>query len=710
MKTLKILLTLYLFTLLISCEPIRYTTKLEPFNIEPPKESPQVKKLNYNAIILIDEEQILRNTEHDYDFGIIHTIEFPVGNILKQILPLYFNQMFLETRYEKNLPLLFPPKTLIITAEGDNIYFKEKRSYPIAFNLEARTKFFIYDNDLLPISTPLLGNGSGRIEKPGLFSYLSEKDYSNTAYQALLKSVNDAIEKIHKAIQNPNAQISEAKKIINNDPTSVFAYKVIANLSLKINDIPEALAASQMIEKLSPNDKDAYVLLHKCYLASKRYKEALIHLEKAISLAPQNRNLILKLNEFYIERGKYNKAIESLERYLEKNPDDNYMPFYLAKLYYKMGKYNEARRIAEKSVESLSSSGIGVTIVKIEDQYPKIKQILPNSPSQKAGLQVNYEITEIDGKSTLPLKLMDIIEMLRGKEGSDVKLKIKKPESEEAFAVTLTRQKFYKDSYAASYLGLLALVYLEEKEKSKAKEYIEEAERFFPTDTLISYAKARYYLQEKEFKKALSIASSLEDNDLAMVINTIAYAKLGKADESVKFFKKIAQSKNFFITEKVRDELLSSLSSYAEGIEKKAYEYEKTGHHALALKEYANLLEISNPQKAQWIRSRVAKIISQNPSLADIKDEARKHFLHAEVLFSNNKLEEAMEELEKASKLQPFNPQIYFNKAIIYEKMSDYANAIENMEIYLQLNPLDPKAQTIKDQIYKWRFILEKET
>ncbi len=709
MKTLRILLTIFLLTFLISCEPMRFTTKLEPFNIEPPKESVQLKKLNYSAIILIDERQILRNTDYDYNFGVIHTIEFPVGNLLKQILPLYFDQMFIETRYEKNLSTLVPPKTLLIKAIGDNINFKEKRSYPISFSLEARTKFLVYDNDLLPLSSPLLGYGSGKIEKPGLLSYLSEKDYTNTAYQAMLKSVNDAIEKIYNALLNPKAQISEAKKLINNDPTNVFAYKVVANLSLKINDIPEALAASHMIEKLSPNDIDVYVLLHKCYLANKRYKDALIHLEKAISLAPQNTNLILKLNDLYIEREKYDKAIESLKKYLVQNPDDKYVSLYLAKLYYKIGKYDEGRRILEKTVESLSYSGIGIGIEKNEDQYPKIIQILPNSPSQKAGLQVNYEITEINGKSTLPLKSKDILEMLKGKEGSEVKLKIKKTESEEAFEVTLTHQKFYKDSYSAYYLGLLALLYLEMNDKSKAKEHINEAERFFPTDILLSYAKARYYIQEKDFNKALSIASSLEDNELAMLVKAIAYAKLGKPDESAKLFKKIAQSKNLFITERVKDELLLSISSFAEGIEKKAYEYEKSGHYALALKEYANLLEISSSQKAQWIRSRVAKIISQNPSLVDIRDEARKHFLHAEVLFSNNKLEEALEELEKASKLQPFNPQIYFNKAFIYEKLSDYAKAIENMEIYLQLNPHDPQAQTIKDQIYKWRFILEKE-
>lgn len=44
MKAIRFLLLIPLVLALISCEPIRITTKVEPFKIEPPKEAPVVKK------------------------------------------------------------------------------------------------------------------------------------------------------------------------------------------------------------------------------------------------------------------------------------------------------------------------------------------------------------------------------------------------------------------------------------------------------------------------------------------------------------------------------------------------------------------------------------------------------------------------------------------------------------------------------------------
>jgi len=98
-----------------------------------------------------------------------------------------------------------------------------------------------------------------------------------------------------------------------------------------------------------------------------------------------------------------------------------------------------------------------------------------------------------------------------------------------------------------------------------------------------------------------------------------------------------------------------------------------------------------------------------NPTVVEISGTARQHFLNSEVLYNAGKYEEALQELEKARAHSPFNPQIYFNSALVCEKMGDYSGAIRNMEIFLQLLPQHPQAQAIKDQIYKWKFILERE-
>lgn len=705
MKFIKLLLFIPFIIALIGCEPIRITTKVAPFEVEPPKESPVVKKLPNEAIVLVDDNKTYSATKYTAD--VIHTVEFPAGNLLKQALPLYFDRMFSKTKYEKNLSSLIPANGLLIHATVDNINFSEECCYQLEVN--AKTKFVMYDSDLIEVALPVFGVGSGKFSKSGLFSTINEKDYGTTAYQAIFHSVKNAVDAIYEAVNNPKAQISEAKQLINKDPSNIFAYKVVANLSLKTNDIPEALAASQMIVQLAPKESDGYLLLYKSYLAQRKYKDAIAQLEQAVSLAPKSAILLMKLHDFYTERGKYEKAIEAVKKYIEQRPDDQYAPLRLGLLYFKLGKYDEAIRISEKAINGLSFSGIGASITKNENEYAQIKSIEPNSPAQKAGLQSNYEIIEINGKSTLEMKLQEIIQNLRGQEGTEVKLKVRKPGSDETFTIILIREKFYINPVVASYMSLIAISSIEINDKVNAKKYIDEAERISPQDDYLKLAKSALYLKDNQYEKSIGEVLSLKDSDYAKFLQSIAYAKLGKYEESLNIYKKLIKSKSLLITNRKKEELFSALSPYLEKIENKAIEHERAGKYVQALTEYARLLEISGIEKAQWIRSKVARIISQNPSLTELKDNARKHFLNAEVLFTKEKFEEAIEELDKASQLQPFNPQIYFNKAIIYEKLSDYAKAIENMEVFLQLNPGAPNAQTIKDQIYKWRFMLEKE-
>ncbi len=699
-----------LIFILIGCEPIRITTKLDPFNIEPPKEPPLVKKLPNDAAIVFDDSQKFSATHHNFDAGVIHTVEFPVGDILRQVLPIYFDSMFSKVIYERNPPSSFSKDGLVIHVSIDNINFSEKCCAPAILEVNARTYLGIYDNELLPTALPVYVAGSGKTTKTGLFASINEKDYGNTAYQAIFNSVKAATDALYEAVKNPRAQISEAKQLINKDPSNASAYKVVANLSLRQNDIAEAIAASQMYVQLSPKDPDGYLLLYKCYLAQRKYKDALKQLEQATSLSPSNARFFMKLDEFYSERGRYDKAIEAIKKYLIQKPDDKYAALRLAILYSWLGRYDEAIKVSETAIQKLTFSGVGLSIIKNDNEYVKIKSVEPNSPAVRAGLQSNYEIVEIDGKSTLTMKLSDAIQALRGQEGTEVRLTIKKSDTDETFKKTLVRERFYKDPVVASYMSVIALCNIETENILKAKQYIAQAEKLSHDNKFLRLAKGALFLKEGQYEKTLSEIASLVDEDYAKILQVIALAKLGRYEDSLGVYRKIKRETIQLIMPKTKGEIFTSLLPYLEKIENKAIEYERERHYGQALKEYARLVEISEPDKAQRIRNRVARIISQNPSLIELKDEVRKYFLHAEILFNNNKFEEALLELDKARQLQPFNPQIYFNQAVIYEKISDYAKAVENMEIYLQLNPNIPNAQTIKDQIYKWRFIIEKES
>lgn len=705
-KSIQLIVLFSLLTLLIGCEPIRITTKVKPFDIEPPEDTSITKKLPLEAIVLIDEQQTKLSEYTDWDAGVTYEVDFPAGNLLKQLTPLFFNKRFKSV---KNYKYLSPPlssDSLVINASVNTINFV-KKCCPESLDMNVHTEFRIFDHNLIYIALPIISRGDAKMTKPGFFAYIDDKDYAKTAYQAMYDSVKKASDKIYEAIINPKGEIINAKQIINKDPSNITAYKVIANLSLKNKDFAEALAASQMIVQLNPQDIDGHILLYESYLTQRKFKEAKDQLEKAISLDSKNGRLISKLFNLYIQRGKKDKAKETLEKFIELNSEDLNAKLQLAILNFNEGKHDEVIRISESALQKITLFGIGARILKNEGEYAKIKSVEPDSPAEKAGLKPNYEIIEIDGIPTLGMSLNDVIQKLRGKEGTVVKLSVRKENSEDSIKYNITRSKFYVNPIAASFKSLIALAYLERNDMNKAAENLYEAENISAYDEYLKFAKILTYLKQGQYENVLIETKSLRVNHYTRILEAIALANMKRFNEAINSYKK-AES-HLLITEKLRKEFFFALKPYLDGIENKAYEFERAGKLSQALKEYGKIIELSSPEKAQWIRSRVARIISQNPSIVDLKDEARRHFLHAEVLYSNNKFEDAIAELDAATSFQPFNPQIYFNKALVYEKIGDYAKAIENMEAFLQLSPSTPNAQAVKDQIYKWRFILEKE-
>jgi len=93
---------------------------------------------------------------------------------------------------------------------------------------------------------------------------------------------------------------------------------------------------------------------------------------------------------------------------------------------------NRLERLAEES----SFAGIGVNVAQLYDPESTNKRgnliVLSmdnNGPAAKAGLQPGDIITEIDGKNVIGLEFEYIvISLLRGKEGTMVKIRIKRYE------------------------------------------------------------------------------------------------------------------------------------------------------------------------------------------------------------------------------------------------------------------------------------------
>ena len=84
--------------------------------------------------------------------------------------------------------------------------------------------------------------------------------------------------------------------------------------------------------------------------------------------------------------------------------------------------------------------GIGVEITQVESM-PTVVAPLPDSPAEKAGLKAKDVVYEVDGEKTADMAFDDVINKIRGKEGTQVILTIVRSGEEEPLKITVTREK-----------------------------------------------------------------------------------------------------------------------------------------------------------------------------------------------------------------------------------------------------------------------------
>jgi carboxyl-terminal processing protease len=83
-------------------------------------------------------------------------------------------------------------------------------------------------------------------------------------------------------------------------------------------------------------------------------------------------------------------------------------------------------------------SGIGA-YVGVRDGLPVIVAPFEGSPAEQAGIKASDIIIEVNGEDVTSWPLSDIVDNIRGEEGTDVVLTLLRPDQGESFEVTVTR-------------------------------------------------------------------------------------------------------------------------------------------------------------------------------------------------------------------------------------------------------------------------------
>lgn len=122
---------------------------------------------------------------------------------------------------------------------------------------------------------------------------------------------------------------------------------------------------------------------------------------------------------------------------------------------------NEEQAISLEEDISGSFQGIGAEVMK-EGEYVRIISPIANSPAEEAGLRPNDLVIEVAGESVAELSITEAVALIRGPEGSEVELLIKR--GTEEFSLTLTRANipvetvFYEQDEKDSTIGYVNIV------------------------------------------------------------------------------------------------------------------------------------------------------------------------------------------------------------------------------------------------------------
>ena len=125
-----------------------------------------------------------------------------------------------------------------------------------------------------------------------------------------------------------------------------------------------------------------------------------------------------------------------------------------------------------------------------------------------------------------------------------------------------------------------------------------------------------------------------------------------------------------------------------------------------AFRNYATALEYVQRYDKDDIRIRekMAGLAASMPAPPQPGDEALRFMVRGQAkvkMGGTGSYEAAMEEMEKALMAAPWWADGYFNLGLIQEKAASYAEALQNLKLYLLAAPQSPDAKAVQMKIYE---------
>jgi tetratricopeptide (TPR) repeat protein len=503
--------------------------------------------------------------------------------------------------------------------------------------------------------------------------------------------------------------VSSLKKAIQIKPTNSDYFKGLSYCYNELHQYDNAITAAKRAIELKPDNVSAYNNLGYAYAKNKQYDEAFKAFKKAIELNPQNAVPYGNFGFFLVEKGNYAEAAEQYKKAVSLQPNNLAYLSRLASAYYMQGKYDDALDTINKTVAISTFTGIG-TRIQIVAGFPVVTEVFESRPAKKAGIQKEDRIIKIDGKSTKGLALEKVIQKLRGQEGAEVVLTIKREGVKKPFEKTLTREKIIPKETAPNF-GYRSLI---QRHRGSREEALKDAELAYSLNSSDDWARLALgasYLDRGRYEESIELLSQVKDSTWARLLEATAHAKQGNVKKAVDIYSSIPEEK---LSPKDvplwsdRNTLLQALKPFVASKKENAKTLQAQGRYKEALDELGDALKAADDTDSKEICRAMSEIIRRDPRLSELPEEARKYVLRGEVLTEEGNFEEAAKEYRKAVQAAPYIAKLHLNTAMVYGELKKYPMAIRYMKTFLQLAPEAPNARAAQDQIYKWELMVEK--
>ena len=438
---------------------------------------------------------------------------------------------------------------------------------------------------------------------------------------------------------------------------------------------------------LHPDSHDSYSWIGRSYAGKRQYKDAVSSYQKAIAMGTTNPWPFANLANCYNNLNQYNDAIKPGIRAIKLDFANHYSHFQLAWAFFKTKQYKNAVKAYRKAIELepnddyyyskwaslLMGSG---DYAGAAEQYKKAVSLKPNNNKYISNLATAY---------------------------------YKQGKYAEALEIVVIRENIIQHE-ASRLFGIRSLIlrYIGEKQES-----LKDAKQAYSLDLSDKWAQLALgvaYLDQGRYDEAIKLLSQVESTS-ASILEATGYARKVDFKKAIDIYAAIPEEK--LSPENVplwsdRTALLKTLKPFIASKMENAGRLKAQRKYKEALNELGDVLKVADDKTSKEICGSIYRIMSTDPRLSVLPEEARKYALRGDVLTEEGKCGEAVKEYRKAVQVAPYIAKLYFNTAMIYGELKKYPQAIHNMKSYLNLAPEAPNVRAAKDQIYKWEFAMEK--